>query len=109
MKERRRFRILNAGRGLTLFFLLVLLIGGGGFVFRLWEFIRDIRKSGELSFAILPVAAYLITALGFTFLLLWSILIGQFKDVEEPKYRMLADEERYRETIDREFEEGDRS
>ena len=32
---------------------------------------------------------YLFVAGGFAFLFLWALSRGQFKDVEEPKYRML--------------------
>ena len=40
-----------------------------------------------------PIANYLLASLGFFCLLLWAAARGMFRDIERPKYDMLAQEE----------------
>ncbi len=78
----------------VVFMTLVVVLAGIGFTFKIYMFFRDMIRTGELSFAVIPVAAYVCTALGFALLLVWSFLNGQFRDLEGPKFEMLRDEER---------------
>ncbi|MBI4378694.1 MAG: cbb3-type cytochrome oxidase assembly protein CcoS [Nitrospinae bacterium] len=53
---------------------------------------------GEVTgFAVIQVITYLLIAIGFFFLFLWSFLKGDFKDMEKAKYRILEMEEKMRE------------
>jgi nitrogen fixation-related uncharacterized protein len=64
-----------------------------GFGSKLVEFITLVRGDVEGSFAISPVANYLLASLGFLFLLLWATANGMFKDIEEPKQSLLIQEQ----------------
>ena len=80
----------------------MILTAGTAFVFKLIEFILTATTGGEASLAsfLIPVLNYLLVAVGFALLFVWSYFRGQFRDVEAPKFRML---ERNME-IDREWE-----
>jgi nitrogen fixation-related uncharacterized protein len=75
--------------------LVAVLIGGCGFAYKLVEFAREALNNEAVSFALVPVAVYVLVALGFVSLFAWAMLRGQFRDVEAPKYRLLEAEERY--------------
>jgi cbb3-type cytochrome oxidase maturation protein len=81
------------GRGIHRFVwafgLVMIVIAGGGFLFKLIEFITVFTTDEPFQFAIIPVVTYLLVAAGFGCLFFWAYLSGQFKDVEAPKYRML--------------------
>jgi nitrogen fixation-related uncharacterized protein len=80
-------------RSVSIFALLVLLFGGGGFLFKFAEFLRNALSGETVGFALVPVVIYLTVAVGFGALLAWAALSGQFRDIEAPKYRMLEREE----------------
>jgi len=71
------------------FGLIMVIIAGGGFIFKLYEFLTAIGSDAQFQFSIIPVMTYLIVAAGFGCLFMWGFLAGQFKDIEEPKFRML--------------------
>jgi hypothetical protein len=80
----------------NIFGVLVVVLAAGGFLFKLIEFASSLAKGDVINFAIVPVTVYLVVAAGFFFLFLWALMKGHLKNVEEPKYRMLEQEEEYR-------------
>jgi nitrogen fixation-related uncharacterized protein len=62
-----------------------------GFGTKIFEFVRSFLR-GETEFALSSVSVYLMVALGFLCMFLWATLRGQFRDIEEPKRRMLERE-----------------
>ena len=75
--------------------LVATLIGALGFVYKLVQFTKEAIGEDDASFAAVPVLVYACVALGFISLFLWAFARGQFRDVEEPKYRLLEEEEQY--------------
>jgi cbb3-type cytochrome oxidase maturation protein len=69
---------------------------GGSFVYKIIEIVSTVPKGDAPGFAVIQVVTYLLVAVGFFFLFLWSFLKGDFKDLEGPKYRMLEREEELR-------------
>jgi nitrogen fixation-related uncharacterized protein len=59
------------------------------FVYKLFSFLRTIKRDELAGFAFDPIMTYAFVAMGFLFLLAWAFLTGQFTDVERPKYEML--------------------
>jgi Na+/phosphate symporter len=81
---------------IRIFGVSVIVLSAFGFLFKLLEFVSSLAKGDVINFAIVPVTVYLIVALGFFSLFIWSIMKGHLKNVEEPKYRMLEMEEKYK-------------
>ncbi len=81
--------------------VLILIPSMVGFVMKFVEFAalaegNSAGRVGGLSdgaFAVTPVINYLLASAGFFFLLLWSAVNGMFRDLEQPKYFMLKNEE----------------
>ena len=69
--------------------ILGLLAAGGGFVFKLAEFIKVAQTGEAEGFAVVPVVTYFCVTAGFVCLFIWNYLRGGFHDVERPKYDML--------------------
>lgn len=63
-----------------------------GFGTKFLEFIALYRGDVEGAFAISPILNYLLASFGFLFLFGWAALGGMFRDIEEPKYKMLENE-----------------
>lgn len=81
---------------LHVFFVIVSLLAGCMFVFKLFEFLRTIERDELAGFAYDPIVVYGLVAMGFLLLLGWAYLSGQFRDIERPKYEMferLAEQE----------------
>ena len=76
-------------RWVHIFFVVATLIGGGMFFFKVYSFMRTIKKDELAGFAFDPIMIYAFVAIGFLFMLVWAYISGQFKDVERPKYEML--------------------
>ncbi len=76
-------------RRIDAFFITSVTIAGGMFVFKLFQFLKTIRKDELAGFAFDPIVIYGVVAVGFLFMLAWAFLSGQFRDVEAPKYEML--------------------
>lgn len=64
-----------------------------GFGTKLIEFVALARGDVEGSFAISPVVNYLLASFGFLLLFGWAALHGMFRDIEQPKYTMLENED----------------
>lgn len=80
---------------ITIFFAAIVLpISMWGFVSKFRELIHTFQGEGsEGVFAVTPMVNYLMSSLGFFFLLLWAVMNGMFRDLEEPKETMLAREQ----------------
>ncbi len=65
-----------------------------GFGTKFLEFIALYRGDVEGAFAISPIINYLLASLGFLFLFAWAMMHGMFRDIEQPKYTMLENEQR---------------
>lgn len=69
--------------------IAVVLIGGGGFVYKFMEFARTWIQGELLGFAVVPLLIYVLIATGFASLLMWAVFGGQFRHLEEQKHRMM--------------------
>lgn len=79
-------------RIVTWFVGLSVLGGGATFCLKLYEFVRT-ASSGDLpGFAFATVFGYFVVTAGFLCLALWAFLRGHYRDIEEPKYRLLERE-----------------
>ncbi len=76
---------------LWVFSVVLVLVAGSAFIFKLMEFYATATTSGPSALAsfLIPVLNYLLVAAGFFCLFLWAYLAGQFRDMEAAKYRML--------------------
>jgi cbb3-type cytochrome oxidase maturation protein len=79
-------------KGLLVVFLVVVVAAGCGFVFKMFEFSKSLHDTPDVSFALMPIATYLVVAGGFFFLLAWSFFSGHYQDIEGPKHFLLANE-----------------
>lgn len=77
------FRVVHA------FFVAAVLCAGCMFTYKLFAFLKTIRKDELAGFAFDPIVIYGFVAMGFLLLLGWAYLTGQFRDVERAKYEML--------------------
>lgn len=82
--KRRGFQI-----AAVLFFLLPAALGFGNKLKELFL----LQSDEQGSFALMPIVNYLLTSLGFFFLLLWAATQGMFHDIENPKHALLRNEE----------------
>ena len=80
------------------FAIIVMVIAGGAFVYKMAEFAMTIVKDDVEGFGAVAVATYLIGMLPIIFVTLWAVLSGKFRDIERPKFRLLE--------LDREIERG---
>lgn len=64
------------------------------FSYKVIEFVKTVPRGEVAGFAAIQVITYLLIAIGFFFLFLWSFLKGDFKDIEKAKYRVLEMEEK---------------
>lgn len=80
------------------FAVIVLVIAGLGFVFKMSEFATTIVKDEVEGFGTVAVGIYLIGMVPIVFLTLWAVMTGRFRDIERPKVRLLE--------LDREIERG---
>ncbi len=68
---------------------------GVAFVYKITEFIFTLRENEVKGFADVPVTIYFCVAGGWLLLLVYCFVSGQFRNVEQPKYDMLRQEEEY--------------
>lgn len=73
--------------------VLILIPSGYGFVGKFIELVRVFQGEPGGAFAVAPMMNYLLASLGFFFLLLWAAARGMFRDIERPKYELLAHED----------------
>ena len=76
----------------------VMLVAGGAFVAKMFEFAMTMSGDEVAGFGAVAVATYLMGMLPLLFLLIWAVTTGRFRDIEAPKVRMLE--------LDREIERG---
>ena len=77
-------------RWVLTFFVVACTGAGGMFINKLFAFLKTIRKDELAGFAFDPLIIYGFVAMGFLILLAWAFLTGQFRNIEQPKYDMLA-------------------
>lgn len=71
------------------FFLLAVTTAGCMFTYKLFAFLKTIKKDELAGFAFDPIMIYALVAIGFLFMLAWAFASGQFKDIEQVKYDMI--------------------
>ncbi len=76
-------------RRVHVFFVTFVTIAGGMFTFKLFSFMKTIKRDELAGFAFDPILIYAFVAIGFVFLLAWAWLSGQFHDIERAKFEML--------------------
>ena len=76
-------------RAVLWFFALAVTAAGGMFTFKLFSFMKTIKRDERAGFAFDPLITYGLVAAGFLCLLVWAFLTGQFHRIEEPKHAML--------------------
>lgn len=76
-------------RAVLAFFCTAVTVAGCMFTFKLYSFLKTIRRDELAGFAFDPIVIYGIVATGFLLLLAWAFLTGQFRDIERPKHEML--------------------
>ena len=82
------------------FFSLAIAVAGCMFTFKLFSFMKTIKRDELAGFAFDPIIVYAFVALGFLCLLAWAFQSGQFRRIEEPKHEML------RRVLEQEAREG---
>ena len=80
------------------FFVGVMVVAGGGFLLKMFEFVMTMSGDEVAGFGAVAVSTYLLGMAPLLFLMLWAVTTGRFRDVEAPKHRMLE--------LDREIERG---
>ena len=93
---------------LTIFQWAVILIAGAGFTFKFIEYTISVFNSPSdiVNFAITPLVMYMSVAAGFLCLFIWTVIRGDYKDTELPKFRFF---ERELEIDEDEREENERA
>ena len=76
-------------RAYHVFFTLAVTGAGCMFTYKLFMFMKTIKKDELAGFAFDPLIIYAFVAMGFIFLLAWAYMTGQFRDIESPKFEML--------------------
>lgn len=77
-------------RAVLTFFVAAITFGGCMFCFKLFSFLKTIKRDELAGFAYDPIVVYGFVAVGFLFLLAYAFLSGQFRDIEETKREMLT-------------------
>jgi hypothetical protein len=78
---------------LAIIALCILVPGAYGFGEKLRQFILVLRTEEGAGFTLVPISNYFLVAAGMTCLLIWAIANGMFRRIEEPKYKLLENEE----------------
>ena len=73
-----------------IFFVIAVTAAGCMFTFKLFAFLKTIKRDEMAGFAFDPILVYAFVAMGFLCLLAWAYLTGQFRDIEAPKHEMLV-------------------
>ena len=76
----------------------VLVIAGVGFVYKMSEFAATIVHDDVEGFGAVAIITYLIGMMPVTFLMLWAVMTGRFRDLEQTKRRLFE--------LDAEIERG---
>ncbi len=80
------------------FVVIVMLLAGGGFAYKMAEFVLTMYRHDIEGFGAVAIATYLTGLVPIVCITLWAVLTGRFRDIEQPKYRMLE--------LDREIDRG---
>ncbi|HLG22641.1 MAG TPA: hypothetical protein VI382_07475 [Candidatus Manganitrophaceae bacterium] len=64
------------------------------FMNKVIEIVQTVPNGEVAGFAVIQVGSYLLAALGFFCLFIWSFLRGDFKEMEKAKYQLLEIEEK---------------
>lgn len=101
-KPKREATTKTARIFLWIFSTLMIVTAGTAFGMKLIDFYITATREGSAALGsfLVPVMNYLFVAAGFGALFFWAYIRGQFRNVEEPKYRMLEHNLEY----DREWE-----
>ena len=76
----------------------VFVIAGVGFIYKMSEFAVTIVKDEVEGFGTVAIVTYLIGMVPMTFLMLWAVMTGRFRDLEATKRRLFE--------LDAEIERG---
>ncbi len=90
----RTTRARTKGRVLILMAVVFVSPAAFAFVNKFFKFIRTMDTDEMGAIALVPMLNYLAVAAGFLCLLVWAVSRGMFKDVEGPKFELLANEDR---------------
>lgn len=93
--EWRRRMDARSKRLLTISMVVGVVIGGGGFVYKVVEFLFTLSSPDARGFAEVPVMVYFCVAAGWLCLLAWCFVTGKLETNEQAKFEMLAMEEEY--------------
>ncbi len=72
--------------------MLILIPSMLGFADKFYQLVILCQGNTDGAFAITPVVNYLLASLGFFCMLCWAALNGMFRDIEQPKRKMLDTE-----------------
>jgi len=94
LPEQMRYVPRRKNRSLVIFQWAVILIAGSGFIFKFIEFTSSIFKDDNdlVQFAVTPIAIYSCVAIGFFLMFMWTVVRGDYKDIEKPKFRLFERE-----------------
>ena len=76
----------------------VFVIAGVGFIYKMSEFAATIVHDDVEGFGAVAIITYLIGMMPVTFLMLWAVMTGRFRDLEATKRRLFE--------LDAEIERG---
>jgi len=91
-------RFTTKGVVLVAMSVLVMVVAGLAFTFKMADFAMTIVKDDVAGFGAVSVATYLTGMLPLLLLTLWAAFSGRFRDIERPKYRLFE--------LDAEIERG---
>jgi hypothetical protein len=94
LPKEQQYVVRKKSKVLLVFQWSVIIIAGSGFTFKFVEFTYSIMKTGNdiVQFAITPIVMYVCVAIGFFSLFMWTVLRGDYKDIERPKFRLFERE-----------------
>ena len=78
----------NPRKAFHVFFVMACTAAGCMFCYKLFSFLRTIKRDELAGFAFDPIMIYAFVAMGFLCLLAWAFLSGQFRNIEGPKLEM---------------------
>ncbi len=84
--------MMTRSRWLTVLWVAIVVVAAAAFIFKMTEFAMtwvDPATDRFGGFAFIAVGSYLLGMFPILFLMLWAVLRGHFRDIEQPKYRML--------------------
>ena len=96
MSPSEQYPISRRSKNLLWISMIVGIIGAGiAFTFKIAEFIHTLGADEVRGFAEVPVITYFFVAGGWLSVLIWCFKTGKFRNLEQPKFDMLAQEEEY--------------